>query len=150
MHILQYWIGVKEALETPLTNIYTVGLPLCEGFWPRSRVEADAHQFLHNGELRKEHQLDDQYVGPTNLHSAVVFRITDYVHKGNFLILHPQEQDIGRPIWVCRVLSPPNLAVTEEHPSQILVQWFTPISTARDLSKKWNGWDSNFNLKVET
>jgi hypothetical protein len=112
MHILQYWIGVKEALETPLTNIHTVGTQLCEGFWPRSRVGADAHPFTRNGELREEHQPDDQYVGPANLRPAGAFRIADNVHEGHFLILRPQDQDIGRPIWVCRALSPPNMAVT--------------------------------------
>ena len=146
-HILQYWIGVKEALETPLTDVYTAGLSLCEGFWPRSRVEVDAHPFLHNGELREEHQPDDHYVGPANLRPAAAFRIADNVHEGHMLILRPQEQDIGRPIWVCRALSGPNLAITGEHPRQILVQWFTPTSTARDLSKKWSGWDSNPNFK---
>ena len=69
------------------------------------------------------------------------------MHEGHLLILRPQEQDKCRPIWVCCVLSPPNLAVTGEHPRQILVQWFTPTSTARDISKKWNGWDSNPNFK---
>jgi hypothetical protein len=147
MHILQYWIGVKEALETPLRNVYTAGHALWEGFWPRSRVEADAHPFMQNGELREEHQPDDHYVGPANLRPAAAFRIADNVHEGHMLILRPQEQDIGRPIWVCRALSGPNLAVTGEHPRQILVQWFTPTSTARDLSKKWNGWDSNPNFK---
>ena len=34
-----------------------------------------------------------------------------------------------------------------EHPRQILVYWFTPTSKAKDLSKKWNGWDSNPNFK---
>ena len=136
MHILQYWIGMKEALETPLTNVYTAGLPLCEGLWPRSRVKVDKHLFLHNGELREEHQLDDHYVGPANLRPAAAFRIADNVHEGHMLILHPQEQDMGRPIWICRALSRPNLAVTGEHPREILVQWFTPTSTAGDLSKK--------------
>ena len=120
IHILQYWIGVKEALETPLTNVYTVGMPLCDGIWPRSRVKADSHPFLYNGELREEHQPDDQYVGPTNLRPAGAFRIADHVHEGHFLILRPQEQDIGRPIWVCRALSPPNLA-NPLHPRQLLV-----------------------------
>jgi hypothetical protein len=147
MHILQYWIGVKEALGTPLRNVYIVGRPLCEGFWPRSRVEADAHPFLQNGELREEHQPDDYYVGPANLRPVAAFRIAENVHEGHMLILRPQEQDIGRPIWVCRALSAPNLAVTGDHPRQILVQWFTPTSNARDLSKKWNGWDSNPSFK---
>jgi hypothetical protein len=147
MHILQYWIGVKEALETPLGDVYTAGLPLCKGFWPRSRVAADAQPFLQNGELREEHQPDDHYVGPANLRPTAAFRIADNVHEGHMLILRPQEQDIGRPIWVCHALSGPNLAVTGEHPRQILVQWFTPTSTARDLSKKWNGWDSNPKFK---
>ena len=89
-HILQYWIGVKEALETPLTDVYTAGLSLCEGFWPRSRVEVDAHPFLHNGELREEHQPDDHYVGPANLRPAAAFRIADNVHEGHMLILRPQ------------------------------------------------------------
>ena len=43
IQILQYWIGLKEALETPLTNVYTARLSLCEGSWPRSRVKAYAH-----------------------------------------------------------------------------------------------------------
>jgi hypothetical protein len=146
-HILEYWIGMKETLETPLSNVYTAGVPLREGFWPRSRVDADAHPFLQNGELREEHQPDDQYVGPANLRPAAAFRIADNVHKGHFLILRPQEQDIRRPIWVCRALSAPNLAVTGEHPRQILVQWYTPTSTARDIAKKWSGWDSNPNFK---
>ena len=101
------------------------------------------YPFLHNGELQEEHQPDDQYVGPSDLCPAVVFRIADNVHEGHMLILCPQEQDIGRSIWVSRAFSPPNLVVTGEHPRQILVQWFTSNSTARDLSKKWNGWDSN-------
>jgi hypothetical protein len=147
MHILQYWIGVKEALDAPLRNVYNVGRALCEGFWPQSRVEADAHPFLQNGELREEHQPDDHYVGPANLRPAAAFRIAENVHEGHMLILRPQEQDIGRPIWVCRAVSVPNLAVTGDHPRQILVQWFTPTSTARDLGKKWNGWDSNPNFK---
>ena len=124
---------MNEALETPLTNVYTVGLSLCKGFWPRNRVEANTHLFLHNGELQKEHQLDDQYVGPANLCPATTFRIANNVHEGHFLILCPQEQDIGIPIRVCRVLSSPNLAVIREHPRQILVQWFTPTSTAKFL-----------------
>ena len=146
-HILQYWMGVREALETPLAHVYTAGLPLYEGLWPRSRVEANAHPLTYNGELCEEHQPDDHYVGPANLCPTAAFRIADNVHEGHMLILHPQEQDIGRPIWVCRALSGPNLAVMGEHPRQILVQWFTPTSTARDLSKKWNGWDSNPNFK---
>ena len=68
MHILQlYWIWVEEALQAPLTNVYTIGLPLAEGFWSHSRIKADAHPFLHNGELWEEHQPDDQYVGSSNL-----------------------------------------------------------------------------------
>ena len=90
MHILQYWIGVKEALETHPTNVYTVGLPLSEGFWPRSRVESDAHPFLDNGELQEEHQPDDHYIGPVNLRLAHAFRIANNVHKRHFLILRPQ------------------------------------------------------------
>ena len=39
------------------------------------------------------------------------------------------------------------LAVTGNKPRQILVKWFTPTSTSRDLSKKRNGWDSNPNFK---
>jgi hypothetical protein len=147
IHILQYWIGVKEALETPLRDVYTAGNALWEGFWPRSRVETGAHPFMQNGELREEHQPDDHYVGPANLRPAAAFRIADNMHEGHMLILRPQEQDVVRPIWVCRALSGPNLAVTGEHPRQILVSWFTPTSTARDLSKKWNGWDTNPNFK---
>ena len=116
MHIFQYWIGLKEALKIHLTNVYTVDLPLSEEFWPRSRVESDAHPFLHNGELREEHQSDDHYVSPTNLRPAPAFLVADNVHEGHFLILRPQEQDIVRPIWVCRALSPPKLDVTGEHP----------------------------------
>ena len=108
---------------------------------------ANKHPFLYNGELREEHQPDDRYVGPSNLRPAPALCIADNVYEGHLLILRPQEQDISRPIWVCRALSPPNLAVTGEHPRQILVQWFTPTSTARDLSKKWNAWDSNPNFK---
>ena len=107
----------------------------------------DAQPFLNNGELREEYQPDDHYVGPSNLRPKPAFRIADNVHEGHILILRPQEQDIDRPIWVCHALSPPNLNVTGEHPRQILVQWFTPTSTARDITKKYDGWDSNTKLK---
>ena len=66
-HLLQYSIGVNEGLETPLTNVYIVGLPLKERFWPWNKTKTNKHYFLHNGELREEYQLDDQYVGPSNL-----------------------------------------------------------------------------------
>ena len=39
------------------------------------------------------------------------------------------------------------MSVTGEHPRQILVQWFTPTLTARDITKKYDGWDSNTKLK---
>ena len=146
-HLLQYWRRLQEALEAPLIGVYIVGLKLNEGLWPHSRFEVDEHLFLHNGKLREEHQPDDQYVGSSNLHPAPAFRVADNVHEGHLLIQRSQEQDIVRPIWVCCALSPPNLAVTRAYPRQILVQWFTPTSTARDLSKKWNGWDSNPNFK---
>ena len=107
----------------------------------------DAHPFLNTGELREDHQLDDQYVGPSKLRPTPAFRIADNVHEGHILVLRPQEQDIDRPIWVRRALYPPNLSVTGEHPRQIHVQWFTPTSIAKDITKKWNGWDSNTNFK---
>ena len=69
-HLLQYVIGVKEALKTPLTNVYIVGLPLTKRFGPWNRIETNKHYFLHNGELREEYQLDDQYVGPSNLRTC--------------------------------------------------------------------------------
>ena len=127
-----------------------MGLPLREGFQPCSRIKVDAHPFLNIGKLREEHQLDDQYVGPSNLRPPPTFRIADNVHEGHILILRPQEQDIDRPIWVCRALCPPNLSVTGEHPRQIHVQWFTPTSIARDITKKWNGLGLKHQLQVET
>ena len=80
-HLLQYWTGVKEALHAPLTDVYTTGLPLREGSSPCSRFEGDAYPVLHTGELREEHQPDDQYVGHSNLHLAPVFHSAENVHK---------------------------------------------------------------------
>ena len=58
-HLLQSWTRMKEALNAPLTYVYTAGLPLKEGLWPRSRIKVHKHPFLHTGELREEYQLDN-------------------------------------------------------------------------------------------
>jgi hypothetical protein len=93
-------------------------------------------------------QRSDQYVGPSYLCPAPTFRISDNVHEEHFLILRPMNKILIDP-FVCVVLCvrPPNLNVIGEHLRQNLLQWFTPTSTARDITKKWNGWDSNTNFK---
>ena len=48
---------------------------------------------------------------------------------------------------MCHALCPPNLNFTGEYPHQILVQWLTPTSIARDKTKNCNGWDLNTNFK---
>lgn len=70
---------------------------------------------MHIGALCEEHQPDDQYVETSNPRPTHVFRIIENVHEEDLLILHPQNQDIARPICVCRALSPSNSEVIGEH-----------------------------------
>ena len=146
--LIEYWTGVKEALSAPLSDLWTDGMLLQEGFWPKTRVEASSlNPFLENGQLREDHQIDDHYVGPRSGRPAPSFRPANDVFTGHFLILRPQDQDVDRPIWVCRALSPPNLETTGLHAREILIEWYTPSSTSKTVAEKYNGWDTKKDFK---
>ena len=146
--LIAYWTGVKEALSAPLSDLWTEGSRLQEGFWPKSRVAPSSDTpFLDTGELREDHGIDAHYVGPRNQRPPPSFRPANDVFTGHFMILRPQEQDIARPIWLCRALTPPNLGTTGAHARQIQVEWFSPTSTAKNVLEKYSGWDTKTDFK---
>lgn len=62
------------------------------------------------------------------------------------MIFFLQGQDIHHIIWVCPDSIPPNSQTTKMHAREMQMEWFVPISIARNVVDKYNGWDTRKNI----
>ena len=105
---------------------------LKDGFWPMISVAPSFEdEFTERGNLRKEYNEDEYFLGQTQDCPAKSFWINWNLYKGYFVAIWPSKDDTKHLVWIARVLSNPNS--NPEHPNCVLIQYFLPMSCNRNL-----------------
>ena len=55
--------------------------------------------------------------------------------------------DSVEPVWLRRVVENPQFDPSREHFREVLVQWYIPCGTSRDLQRLYTGWSTNANFR---
>ena len=141
--LIEYWKGVKEALELPSTVLPSARLVLADGFWPNARGRVSTNDiFTGNGTVREEFAEDEHYIGPARQRPMPSFRVARDCGEGYMLLLRPGDDGLHpKPVWLALALSDPRLSSTSEHYQHIQVQYFTPIKKDRSVQESYQGWD---------
>lgn len=85
-------------------------------------VEYDA-MFFGNGNVRKEFAGDEHYVGHTlNPLASSSLMVVDY-HEGWMVLIHAQDEELPKPIYLARALLSPNFIPTNPDFCQIEVEY---------------------------
>jgi hypothetical protein len=129
-----YWHAVKDVLDLP-----TQPLPsLQDEFWPESWI-ASIHEdeFIEDGNVRKEYDEDDHFVGQRQDCPAPSFRVLHDVYEGYFVAVRLADGD-SHPVWIARAKSDPNC---------VLIQYFQPTSRSQLVQDTYRSWDSETGLR---
>ena len=143
---IQYWTRVCVALA----DLYQDSLhTLRHEFSPQTRVNVQALKacLLLNGEVRKEFDVDDHYVGLANQRLPPSFRIVVDCHENYMLILCPRNETYAKRVWMARALSKPNFAISSNHFLQIQVEYYRPTSRNEDVIWHYTCWNTNHNFR---
>jgi hypothetical protein len=103
-HLWYYWRAVKDVLDLPIQPLPS----LWDGFWPESRIASILEdEFIEDGNVRKEYNEDDYFVGQKRDHLAPSFRVLRDVYEGYFVAVRPVDGD-SHPVWIAWEKSYPN------------------------------------------
>lgn len=126
-YLLQYWIGINEALDAP-SHMYILWDCQCKSSNHVVESKWTHIIFWILANFARNTNWTTNMWGPLTFILHLLSALPTMCMKDISFYFYPKNKDIDKPIGVCRVLFPPNLSVVGEHPHQILVQWFIPIS----------------------
>ncbi len=101
-------------------------------------------QFREEGNVRKEYNEDEAFVGPLRNHPAPSFWVVGNLFEGYFVAVRPSDGD-GRPIWIARALSNPNS--NRERPNTIFIHYFHSTISSNNVQEFYTGSDSPNGLR---
>jgi hypothetical protein len=140
-HLWYYWRAVKDALVLSIQPLPS----LQDGFWPISQIaSAPEDEFIEDGNVHKEYDEDDHFVGQRQDHPAPSFQVLRDVYEGYFVDVRPIDRD-SRLVWIAQAKSDPNC--NPEWPNCILIQYFQPTSRSQLVQETCHGWDSEIGLR---
>ena len=133
-----YWHVVKDVLDLPIQLL----LSLQDGFWLESRI-ASVHEdeFIEDGNVCKEYNEDDHFVGQRQDRLAPSFRVLRDVCEDYFVAVWLSDGD-SHPVWIVQAKSDPNC---------LLIQYFQPMLRSQLAQDTYYSWDSETGLhwKIE-
>jgi hypothetical protein len=95
-----------------------------------------------NGDVRKEFDADDHYVGPARDRLAPSFRVDVDYYEGYMVLVRPGDEDHPKPIWLVKTLSSPNFVPTSPNFHQIKVEYCRPSTKDQNVLRTYLGWDT--------
>jgi hypothetical protein len=124
-HLWYYWYAVKDALVLSIQPLSS----LRDGFWLVSWIaSAPEDEFIEDGNVRKECNEDDHFVGQRWDSPAPSYLVLRDVYEGYFVAVWPADGD-SRLVWIAQAKSNPNYNL--EWPNYVLIQYFQPTSRSQ-------------------
>jgi hypothetical protein len=100
-------------------------------------------QFVEDGNVCKEYNEDDHFVGKKRDRLASIFQISHNHYEGNFIVVWLANGN-GQPLQIARAKSDPNC--NPEKPNCVMIQYFQPTSRSQHVQELYTGWDSEGGL----
>ena len=124
---------------------------LKEAFWPRTRQAGDfMTDLMQDGRSREEFETKDPYIGILEGKPPRAYNVATDLREGFYVFVNPAPI-AEEPVWLGRAVENPQFDPKAEHFREVLVQWYIPCRTSKDVQQLYAGWDSksSFRWKID-
>ncbi len=79
-----------------------------------------------------------------------MYNVAMDLREGFYVFVRPA-LDCDEPMWLGRAVENPQFDPVVDHFREVLVQWYIPCGTSKDLQRLYTGWDTktNFRWKID-
>jgi hypothetical protein len=105
---------------------------------------------MQDGRTREELEAEDPYIGTLEGKPPPAYNVITDLREGFYVFVRPGH-DCQEPVWLGRAVENPQFDPAADHFREVLVQWYTPCGTSKDVQRLYAGWDTkpNFKWKID-
>ena len=146
-HLVTYWTGVRNAMCNTVEEDVVDSEELRHGFWPHTQQQGDfLTDLMQDGRTREEVISEDLYIGILEGRPPRAYNVAVDLYAGYYVFVRPAVDSV-EPVWLGRAVENPQFDPSTEHFREVLVQWYIPCGTSRDLQRLYTGCSTNANFR---